>query len=326
MNHTTNYRHAAVVLKSLPKKIANKFLAGLDPLQSQRIVMEMRGTQVTAANLREAIARLEADGLGDSSSGESFSSQERIYRIDEARAGGSFGQNVGLVAQPNLDFSGSGTVSFEKKPFEYLNGYQSNLLNRVFLNLKVRSAAVILSTMSFEFALERLNAMEATRKVQVMRGISDLDDLHPAEISDLKFAVRLQIQNLLKKEPQLNQNPERFEYDASLSEAPAQPVKEIQVSGQQQKTSLLENGKRIAGLLKMPDAQVKKLLKTIDTSDLAPALKTCPIAVQKKVLKNMAKKPAAIVSNEILKVRIDEKHRISKARRSIASAIERLEN
>ena len=57
MNHTTNYRHAAVVLKSLPKKTANQFLADLDPLQSQKIVMEMRRTCVTAANLREAIAQ-----------------------------------------------------------------------------------------------------------------------------------------------------------------------------------------------------------------------------------------------------------------------------
>ena len=40
MNKISNYRHAAVVLKSLPKKTADKFLADLEPLQSQKIVME----------------------------------------------------------------------------------------------------------------------------------------------------------------------------------------------------------------------------------------------------------------------------------------------
>ena len=319
MNNTSNYRHAAVVLKSLPQKTANQFLAGLDPLQSQKIVMEMRQTRVTAANLREAIAKLKADGLGGSSDNESHSGEAQIYRIDSVNRGSNFGENVGLVAQPNLDFSSTGTVSFEKNPFAFLTSYETTLLDRLFADLKVRSAAVILSTMSFEFASERLKAMEGIRKVQVMRGIAELEDLHPAEISDLKFAVRLQIQHLLKKDPQLNQKSD------VVPKRDPQSAKSIRIdSGKSRNFSLLQHGKLIAGLLQMPDAQVRQLLKSIDTSDLAPALKSCPIAVQKKVLKNMAKKPAAMLSNEILKVRIDEKQRISKARRSIATAIQRL--
>lgn len=321
MNNVTNYRHAAVVLKSLPKKTADHFLADLDPLQSQKIVMEMRHTRVTAANLREAIAKLKADGLGGSTKSETISSEGKIFRIDSPDYSSNFGENLGLESRPNLDFSSSGTVSFEKDPFVFLTSYESTFLNALFADLKVRSAAIILSTMSFEFALERLNTMQGIRKVQVMRGIAELEDLHPAEISDLKFAVRLQIQHLLKKDPQLNQKPAAKPKNESLS-----PKSFNMESGKARTLSLLQNGKLIAGLLEMPDAKVKKLLKTIDTSDLAPALKTCPIAVQKKVLKNMAKKPAAILSNEILKVRIDEKHRISKARRSIANAIQRLKN
>lgn len=320
MSNTSNYRHAAVVLKSLPKKTANQFLADLDPLQSQKIVMEMRNTRVTAANLREAIAQLKANGLGDSSAVYNNSSAGKIFRIDSPDYHANFGKNVGLVPQPNLDFSSSGTVRFEKEPFAFLKIYENSLLDRLFSDLKVRSAAVILSTMSFDFALARLNAMEGLRKVKVMRGIADLEDLHPAEISDLKFALRLQIQHLLKNDPQLNQKSVVQRDEKALS---AQ-VTRVE-AGTPRQLTIRENGKLIAGLLRMPDAQVKKLLKTIDTSDLAPALKTCPIAVQKKVLKNMAKKPAAILTNEILNVRIDEKHRIFKARRSIATAIERLE-
>ncbi len=319
MSNTTNYRYAAVVLKSLPIKTANQFLADLDPLQSQKIVMEMRRTRVTAANLREAIAQLKANGLDDSSNHENTSSQGKIFRIDSPDYSANFGKNIGLVPQPNLDFSGSGTVSFEKDPFVFLTSYENSLLDRLFSDLKVRSAAIILSTMSFDFALQRLNAMEGLRKVKVMRGIADLEDLHPAEISDLKFAVRLQIQQLLKNDPLLNQK------SVVQSHNSPQSGKSIRVeAGKPRQLTIRQNGKLIAGLLEMPDAKVKQLLKTIDTADLAPALKTCPIAVQKKVLKNMGKKPAAILSNEILNVRIDEKHRITKARRSIATAIQRL--
>jgi len=319
--NTTNYRHAAVVLKSLSKKTANNFLANLDPVLSQRIVMEMRHTQVTAANLREAIARLKAEGLGDSNGSESHSVRGSVFRLDGSDASENYGENLGIEARPNLDFSGAGRVSFEKKPFEFLTSYETSLLNSLFADLKVRSAAVILSTMSFEFASDRLKAMEGLQKVQVMRNIADLEDMHPAEVSDLKFAVRIQIQQMLKNDPKLNKQPEIVQQEVPKSTAPKKTKKKADVAHQ---LSLLQHGKLIAGLLKMPDQQVKKMLETIDTADLAPALKSCPIAVQKKVLKNMAKKPAAILSNEILKVRIDEKHRITKARRSIANAIQRL--
>ena len=62
--HNSNYRHAAVVLKSLTHAMANKFLAQLDPSLSQKIVMEMRETRVTANNLREAIDCLRSEGIG----------------------------------------------------------------------------------------------------------------------------------------------------------------------------------------------------------------------------------------------------------------------
>jgi len=282
--------------------------------------MEMRHTHVTAANLREAIAKLKAEGL-EASGDESLSSEGKIFRIDGADSNTNFGKNLGVVPRPNLDFSSSGTVSFEKDPFAFMTNYDTTLLDPLFADLKVRSAAIILSTMSFEFALQRLNAMEGDQKVQVMRGIAELEDLHPAEVSDLKFAVRLQIQQMLKKNPQLNQ---KSVVPAKRENQPANSI--VIESGKSRQLTLLQNGKLIAELLEMPDKKVRKLLKTIDTSDLAPALKTCPIAVQKKVLNNMAKKPAAILSNEILKVRIDEKHRITKARRSVANAIERLKN
>jgi flagellar motor switch protein FliG len=81
----------------------------------------------------------------------------------------------------------------------------------------------------------------------------------------------------------------------------------------------------IASLLEMPDQEIKTLLKTIDTTHLAPALKTCPISLQKKVLSNMAKKPAAILTQQILNVRVDEAHRISSSRKNVANAIKRMQ-
>ena len=219
MNNTKNYRHAAVVLKSLTKRTADRFLNKLEPSVSQLIVMEMRRTRVTASNLREAIEKLKAEGIGTSiDAGPSRQSLrggkltnrvnqvdrvDQVNRIDNAHQLKSFGDQAGLNIRPNLDFSKAGTMAFEKDPFDFLMDHKEPLLNRLFKDLKVRSAAVILSSMSFEFASKRLKSMADDQKVKVMRAIADLEDLHTAEVIDLKFAVRLQIQQMIKSNPKL---------------------------------------------------------------------------------------------------------------------------
>ena len=241
----------------------------------------------------------------------------------------SFGNVSGLSGKPNLDFSKAQTVRFEKEPFQFLKKQTPDVLERLFRDMQVRNTAIVLSTMSFEFASERLKAIGGSRKVEVMRAIADLDDLHPAEVIDLKFAVRLQIQQLLKDDANATAKPSvlALKSVALKSDEASQPksLKPQQKSASQsQKLSLLQQGKLIASLLQLPDQKVKELLKSIDTASLAPGLKMCPLSVQKKVLKNMAKKPAKLLSKEILTVRVDEKHRITKARTSIANAIEKL--
>lgn len=327
----SNYRYAAVVLKSLTKSTANRFLAQLDPALSQKIVMEMRQTRVTASNLREAIAKLKIEGIG-SPPREDSRVKGTFHRIDNVGSDANYGMQSGLHAQPNLDFSKAQTVQFEKEPFRFLTNQSPEILDRLFDDLQIRSAAVILSTQSFAFASERLKAINGARKVEIMRSIADLEDLHPAEVIDLKFAVQLQVQRMIKSnltstaqstvlsnQMPLNQVVSERSFNASKEVNTVEPHAQ-----KSRRLSLVEQGKLIASLLELPDAQVKKLLKSIDTSCLAPALKMCPITVQKKVLKNMARKPAKFLTNEILSVRVDEKHRIGEARLSIATAIEKL--
>lgn len=361
MNCTSNYRHAAVVLKSLTTATANRFLAKLDPALSQQIIMEMRRTRVTAINLREAIEKLKSEGIGTgigtgglnpirdhaTAPAQHREMGEKILRVDDVQSEQSFGLRAGLQSRPKLNFSSAQTMRFEKNPFGFLTRYDGTLLDRLFSDLNVRSAAVILSTLTFEFASTRMQAMEDERKVAVMHAIADLEELHPAEVIDLKFAVRVQIQQMIKRDPQLKPTEQSTTQSdpagsTGIDEMASQPVSESVNASVRESVNasvdhssvnnasdrplaLIQQGKLIASLLEMPDEKVKQLLNTIDTTHLAPALKSCPVALQNKVLKNMAKKPAAVVSRQMLDVRVDQKHRISSSRQNIAAAIEKMQ-
>jgi flagellar motor switch protein FliG len=333
MTNTSNYQHAAVVLKSLTKATADRFLATLAPELCQQIVMEMRQTHVTASNLREAIERLKLEGLHPAVQDDPVAEQrhgtlkrvgERILRIDDGAEAGlknSFGQRVGLVPRPNLDFSKAQTVQFQKDPFAFLTRYGQPLLDRLFGELQIRNSAVILSTLPFEFVAEQFQSMKDKQKILIMHAIADLEDLHPAEIIDLKFAVRTRIQQMIKSDPRLKPFPKTTGVQNPLASLSSKPSARMSVNA---KVNDPHEG-LIASLLEMPDQEIKTLLKTIDTTHLAPALKTCPISLQKKVLSNMAKKPAAILTQQILNVRVDEAHRISSSRKNVANAIKRMQ-
>ena len=273
----SNQKHAAVILKCLPRATADRFLAALDAESCSNIVHLMKHVEVTTEKLQAAIALLEKEGLGGS-----------------------------IVSGQSGSKSGRRTLNTEKQqesPFAFLTKVDTPVLLRLFSQEQSRNAATILSMLPKEFAAQILKDMEPSKRVETIRHIASLLEPDEREIAELRFSLRLRIQKLLN-------SPDFSDQTA---------VVERQDAGESRPYETLHQ------LSKLSNKQIKKLLKRVDTSHLAPALKTLPIQLQRKVLRNMASKPAAIVSREIVDVRIDEKHRIERSSRSVARAIKELD-
>jgi len=275
---TSNEKHAAVILKCLPRATADRFLAALDPESCSNVIHLMEHVEVTTEKLQAAIARLESERSG--------------RPIRTAQAGSVGGPNAG---------------NQQEAPFAFLTEIDKTVLLHLFSEEQPRNAAAILSQLPKGFASTILREMEPSKRVQTIRHIASLSEPNEKEIAELRFSLRLRIQKLLKEEPSVSDQV------ATVAEKPIEaPVEEPIPYATLHELSKLSN------------KQIKKLLKRVDTSHLAPALKTLPIHLQRKVLRNMASKPAAIVSKEIVDVRVDEKHRIERSSRSVARAIKEL--
>lgn len=274
----SNEKHAAVILKCLPRATVDRFLAALDPDSCSSVVDLMRDVEVTTEKLQAAIACLESAGLGGSiSPGQVGLDRTLDNRSDRQQ---------------------------DESPFDFLYDIDTPVLIRLFSQEQSRNAATILSTLSKDFASSILKNLEPSHRVEIIRHIASLTTLNEKETIDLRFSLRLRIQKLLK--------------DAE-TRAASEATKDSKASASQSRPY-----ETLHELSELSNKQIKKLLKRIDTSHLAPALKTLPIKLQRKVLRNMASKPAAIVSREIVDVRIDEKHRIERSSRSVARAIKEL--
>ena len=277
----SNQKHAAVILKCLPRATADRFLAALDTESCSNIVHLMKNVEVTTEKLQTAITLLESEGLGGTKSS-SPSSSEREHGSDNAE-------------------------KQHEAPFEFLSKVDTPVLLRLFNQEQSRNAATILSMLPKEFASAILKDLASSKRVEIIRHMASLLEPDQREIAELRFSLRLRIQKLLNNPTVNDQTSVAAGKDAEASDEEQRPY-----------ATLHE-------LSKLSNQQIKKLLERIDTSHLAPALKTLPIQLQRKVLRNMASKPAAIVSREIVDVRIDEKHRIERSSRSVARAIKELD-
>ena len=275
----SNEKHAAVILKCLPRKTADRFLAALDADSCSNVIHLMEHVEVTTEKLKAAIALLESERLGRS--------------IDPNQADSAHGH--------------SGVNDQQEFPFAFLMEVDTPVLVGLFDQEQPHNAATILSGVPKAFASTILRQLDPSKRVQTIRHIASLAEPDEKEIADLRFSLRLRIQKMLN-----SPNISRQASPVASKEVEA-PVKEPVPYATLHELSKLSN------------KQIKKLLKRIDTSHLAPALKTLPIHLQRKVLRNMASKPAAIVSKEIVDVRVDEKHRIERSSRSVARAIKELE-
>jgi len=278
--NTSNEKHAAVILKCLPRATADRFLAALDAESCAQIVHLMNHVEVTTEKLQAAVALLEAEGLAGS-----------INPLQASSEGSDGMPDAGRQAD---------------SPFAFLNSVDAPVLLRLFNQEQSRDAATILSMLPKEFSSNILKNLAPSKRVEIIRQLASLTVPNKKEIEKLRFSLRLRIQKLLK-EPVVG------------DQAKPAAAKENEASVNEPRP--YETLHELSGL---SNKEIKKLLKRIDTSHLAPALKTLPIQLQRKVLRNMASKPAAIVSREIVDVRIDEKHRIERSSRSVARAIKEL--
>ena len=274
----SNEKHAAVILKCLPRKTADRFLAALDADSCSNVIHLMEHVEVTTEKLKAAIALLESERLGRS--------------IDPNQAGSAH-EHSGLNDQQEF-------------PFAFLMEVDTPVLVRLFDQEEPRNAATILSALPKEFASSVLRELDPSKRVQTIRHIASLTEPDEKEIAELRFSLRLRIQKMLNSP------------DISRQASPVANKEPVASVEEPVPYATLHE------LSKLSNKQIKKLLKRIDTSHLAPALKTLPIHLQRKVLRNMASKPAAIVSKEIVDVRVDEKHRIERSSRSVARAIKEL--
>lgn len=306
--HNTNLAHysslyeAAVILKSLPKKQAATILSRLQPRDMQQVldaVKELDG--VTAEQLHELTDKLSIE------------------------SGTPIPERTSFVANPLVkrEFSQSIPVIGVSNPFGFLMEATSELRRSLFRDEHPQNIAIVLSSMPPSVASRCMEVIEPVTRTTVLKRICELDEISGEEIAQLNYELGVRFKKLSQQPETPTSNVQRAANLISCLDTEQQEatMAMLEQTEPELAESMATSMATMDDLLQLNEAQMRTLLRSVDTSYWAPALKKAPVKVQRSVFERLADRPKEMLSREMAELQNLDPRVEQFARSEIISAL-----
>lgn len=312
----SNVRKAAVLLMSLPENEAAVLMGKLDPKQVEAVSTE--------------IARL------DSVSGEE---QETVIREFADVNPHQLGPRMGGIAlakvllERSLGNKASSTLdnirqSIEALPFSFLQKVDSQNLLTFLVDEHPQTIALILSHIPPSLASEIMAGLPPERQISVIRRIATMGQTSPEMIHEVEDALERRMSSVMS---QSFENAGGVESVAEILNVIDRATERMILDDMaQDDPDLVEDIRRLMfvfeDIAKFTDRDMQTVLKNVDNSQWALALKGASEELKNKTLSNMSKNAAELLREEMEylgPVRISE---VEQVQQQIVDIIRRLED
>ena len=284
MNQKQNLRQAAILLNSLPKKQAAKIFMLLEPSEMEVVFRHMSMVDlVSAKDLRQAYDEFVRGTESVSVKAPPKRSSQRV-NLSEAPTGKDNRLKVGM--------------------FDFLVDIAPQLQVKLLENEHPKNIALVLSLLPVEVGSGIIHELPSETRVNILRRMCQTDEFDRRRGKQLADILKKRMDNLL------NQNLYRKKgvdvatrllscvdpqtYDSILSNL---DHKDPDLANQ-----LKQSVFSFADLQYLDDRDLKVILKSVDTSNWAPALKDGSLNLKKKILQNLAAKPAELLNYEMANI------------------------
>lgn len=284
-----NLRNAAIILMSLPTDEASRVMGKLDAKQVESISIEIAKLgRFTSHDQEEAIlafADANPHALGGSAGG-----------LDAARAllEGALGDEAaGTLAHVQL--------SIESQPFGFLKQIDPQNLLTFINDEHPQTIALILSHLAPSYGAQVIAGLAPMKQLAVVSRIANMGQTSPEIIEQVESALEDRLSSLVS---------ESFEHAGGIPTV----AELLNVCDRTTERTLLENlaqddpelVEEIRRLMfvfedigKLGDKDMQSVLKNVETSQWAMALKGCSDDLKQKVLGNMSQRAAQMLEEEI---------------------------
>jgi flagellar motor switch protein FliG len=315
---TPALRKAAVLLTSLPQDEAAKLLSKLDPKQVELVSVEIAKMTTTGGDEQESIINEFADATPGNKSSSSGGLEVAKTLVEKALGSG---KNA-------IDTLDNVRQQIEAVPFGFLQKVDSQNLLTFIIDEHPQTIALIVSNLPPAQAAGIIAGLPSERQLAVVRRIATMGQTNPEIIHEVEKGLENRMASVMSQQ---------FENAGGVGSV----AEILNVIDRTTERSLLENLAQddpdlveeirrlmfvFEDLLKFSDKDIQTVLKNVETSQWAMALKGASEELVQKVMKNMSARAAETLKEEMEYLGPVKRSSVEQMQQQVVDAIRRLED
>ncbi|NLY00592.1 MAG: flagellar motor switch protein FliG [Rhodopirellula sp.] len=311
-----NIRKAAILLMSLPPEQAAKLIGKLGPKQIEAVSIE--------------IARLNSVG-GDEQ-------EQVIHEFAQANPSALVGSAGGLdvaksLVEQALGKSATGTIenirqSIDALPFGFLQKVDSQNLLTFIIDEHPQTIALILCHVPAARAADIIRDLPAERQLAVIRRIATMGQTSPEIIHEVEKGLEHRMSSVMSQ--QFDNTGGVESVAGILNVIDRGTERGLLENLAQEDPDLVEEIRRLMfvfeDIAKLTDRDIQTVLKNVESSQWAMALKGASEDLKDKILKNMSKRAAALLAEEMEYLGPVRASNVEQVQQQIVDIVRRLED
>ncbi|HTN76536.1 MAG TPA: flagellar motor switch protein FliG [Pirellulaceae bacterium] len=286
---SNNLRKAAVLLMTLPEEQAAQLLSKLTPKQVEAVSIEIAKLGRVAMDEQEATINEFADS-NPAALGSNVGGLDLAKSLVEKALGKNATDTLDNVKQ-----------SIAAMPFGFLKKVDPQNLLTFVIDEHPQTIALILSHLNPNFGAQIIGGLPTERQLAVIRRIANMGQTNPEVIREVEIGLESRMSSVMSQS---------FENAGGVSSV----AEILNVTDRATERALLENlaqedpdlVEEIRRLMfvfddinKLTDKQVQSVLKNVETSQWAMALKGASEELKAKVLGNMSQRASQMLKEEM---------------------------
>ncbi len=217
--------------------------------------------------------------------------------------------------------------SIQQAPFSFLRKAESESILTFIQDEHPQTIALIISYLPPKKASEIIGGLPARKQIDVVKRVANMEHTTPEIIANVEKSLETRLSSIVGQEFQEVGGIDRLA--EVLNYADRATEKNILQNLEEEDPNLVEQIRRLMfvfeDIILVNDKGIQGMLKEVDNSTLALALKTASDDLKKKIFDNMSERAASLIQEEMEymgPVRISD---VETAQRTIVDTIRRLE-
>ena len=317
VSELTGIQKAAILLITLGPEKAAKVFKFLKEEEIEQLTLEIANTRSVSQALKEEVL-------------------DEFYEVCLAQqyiAEGGIGYAKELLEkalgnEKAMEVIGKLTASLQVRPFEFIRKTDVSLLSNFILDEHPQTIALILSYLSTQQASAILSQLSLDKQADVAKRIAQMDRTSPDVIKEVERVMERKLASLVNQDYTIAGGVDAVV--EILNTVDRGTEKHIMETLDIEEPELAEEIRRkmfvFEDILTLDDRSIQRVLSGVDHGDLALALKSAGEDVQAAVFKNMSKRLAAMIQEDMDFMGPVRMKDVEEAQQKIVNLIRKLED